>query len=107
MCGGVRMRPRRGILTAVTAAAALVLASPGLAAAAGSGQRAAPRTIYAAPDGTGTACVAAAPCSVAQAQQRVRGLDRDLHGDLTVRLAPGTYRLSQPLTLDARDSGSN
>jgi hypothetical protein len=41
------------------------------------------------------------------ARDLVRGRNRALAADLTVRLAPGTYRLTQPLELDARDSGSN
>jgi len=84
-------------------AAVTVLASPGAAVA---GAPATP-TIYVAPGGSGSACTSWRPCSLGQAQQRVRSLDRDLRSDLIVRLAPGDYRLSRPLSLDARDSGSN
>ncbi|MFF4488629.1 fibronectin type III domain-containing protein [Streptomyces sp. NPDC001544] len=41
-----------------------------------------------------------------RARDLVRARVADLHGDLTVHLAPGTYRQSEPLVLDARDSGT-
>src|SRR4051812_33567571 len=94
---------KRWYFSAGVAVAATVLMSP-WAAVAGSP---ATRTIYAAPGGSGSACTSWRPCSLGQAQQRVRSLDRDLRSDLVVRLAPGDYRLSRPLSLDARDSGSN
>jgi hypothetical protein len=45
--------------------------------------------------------------TIEHAQQLVRQLDSNMSGDITVELTNGTYRLSAPLTLDARDSGSN
>jgi hypothetical protein len=45
--------------------------------------------------------------TVGRAQQLVRSLDSDMHSDITVRLESGTYRLTQPLTLGAQDSGIN
>ena len=45
--------------------------------------------------------------TVTAAQSLVRSLDPDMHGDITVELESGTYRLSAPLTLGASDSGSN
>ena len=45
--------------------------------------------------------------TVAKAQQLVRARDQHLGSDLTVHLAPGTYRLTQPLELTTQDSGSN
>ncbi|MEU5597713.1 fibronectin type III domain-containing protein [Streptomyces sp. NPDC020298] len=41
-----------------------------------------------------------------RARDLVRARVADLHGDLTVHLAPGTYRQTEPLALDARDSGT-
>src|SRR6266545_1962033 len=41
-----------------------------------------------------------------RARDLVRTLNQNLTGDLVVSLADGTYQLTQPLTLDARDSGS-
>ncbi|WP_307804927.1 fibronectin type III domain-containing protein [Streptomyces sp. VRA16 Mangrove soil] len=42
-----------------------------------------------------------------RARDLVRARAHDLTADLTVHLAPGTYRGTKPLVLDARDSGSN
>lgn len=42
-----------------------------------------------------------------QARDLVRERAAHLRADLTVHLAPGVFRLSEPLTLDARDSGGN
>src|SRR4051794_33750077 len=104
--GVVPMGVQRTFVAAGTVAVALGLASAPQAAAA-SPAVASAGTISAAPGGSGAACTAVRPCSLAQAQLRVRALDRDLRRDLVVRLAPGDYRLARPLTLDARDSGSN
>src|SRR5439155_22871014 len=41
-----------------------------------------------------------------RARDLVRGLNQSMTGDIVVSLADGTYQLSQPLTLDARDSGT-
>ncbi|HTX22896.1 MAG TPA: hypothetical protein VMD27_13690 [Candidatus Aquilonibacter sp.] len=40
------------------------------------------------------------------ARDLVRDMDQNMSGDITVWLAGGTYRLTEPLTLDARDSGT-
>jgi hypothetical protein len=63
--------------------------------------------IYAAPDGSGPACSVAVPCSITGAQAKVRELELDFNRDIHVVLADGTYRLTAPLRLDARDSGTN
>jgi hypothetical protein len=39
------------------------------------------------------------------ARDLVRGMNQNMASDITVWLAGGTYRLTQPLTLDAKDSG--
>ncbi len=41
-----------------------------------------------------------------RARDLVRGRNQQLAADLTVYIAPGTYRLARPLVLDARDSGA-
>ncbi|MBV9468621.1 MAG: hypothetical protein JOZ57_05200, partial [Abitibacteriaceae bacterium] len=41
------------------------------------------------------------------ARDLVRRINRNMGGDVTVYLHGGTYRLTQPLILDASDSGSN
>ncbi|GIH15407.1 hypothetical protein Raf01_35790 [Rugosimonospora africana] len=90
----------------VGAAVACLMAFPGFAAA-GPPPGPGAEQVYAAPHGAGPSCSRGRPCSLAGAQQRVRALDRDMRRDITVTLAPGTYRLDQPLRLDTRDSGSN
>ncbi|MBV9259139.1 MAG: fibronectin type III domain-containing protein [Ktedonobacteraceae bacterium] len=42
-----------------------------------------------------------------RARDLVRSLNRNMHGDIIVFLEGGVYRLSQPLMLDQRDSGTN
>jgi hypothetical protein len=42
-----------------------------------------------------------------RARDLVRQRNARLTADLTVHLAPGTYRLTEPLVLDARDGGGN
>ncbi|GAA1447910.1 right-handed parallel beta-helix repeat-containing protein [Leifsonia poae] len=69
--------------------------------------QAAPSSIYyAAPDGKNAGhCSASMPCSLERAQHVLRPAVK--HGDVTVQLADGTYRLSQPLTFDAGDGGGD
>ncbi|MEV5481542.1 right-handed parallel beta-helix repeat-containing protein, partial [Streptomyces sioyaensis] len=64
-------------------------------------------TYYASPNGSGTTCTQAAPCTLAQAKSTVRSLTAAMTGDLVVELAGGTYDLSSTLTFDASDSGKN
>ncbi|HTV62796.1 MAG TPA: fibronectin type III domain-containing protein [Verrucomicrobiae bacterium] len=40
------------------------------------------------------------------ARDLVRAMDQNMTGDITVWLAGGTFRLNEPLTLDAEDSGT-
>ncbi|MEU3654211.1 right-handed parallel beta-helix repeat-containing protein [Streptomyces sp. NPDC032161] len=87
--------------TAATATAALLtalLAAPTALAAPGA------RTLYAAPDGNGTACTAARPCTLEGARDRAR---TETGRDVRVLLKDGTYRLTEPLRLGAADSGKN
>jgi len=45
--------------------------------------------------------------TLAHARDLVRAMNANMTTDITVELESGTYRLDQPLTLDAADSGSN
>ncbi|MFC5910508.1 RICIN domain-containing protein [Streptacidiphilus monticola] len=92
--------PARIAATAVITFAA-ALAVPTTARAAVS------TTVYASPTGGGTACSAAAPCSLTQAKANVEAIDGNMSGDIVVQLAGGTYRLTAPLSLGTADSGSN
>ncbi|MFK8905769.1 fibronectin type III domain-containing protein [Streptomyces sp. YS-3] len=108
----LRSTPARAVLTAVLAA--LVLAGPGLVPSAGAGSRAAPRTaeVHVSPSGRDAADGTAA--HPVRTLTRARDLAREkaahygsahYSGDITVRLAAGTYRTAGPLVLDGRDSG--
>ena len=103
-----RLRHLFTLGSAGLAAFALVIGAPVAASAAGS--RAAGTTIYVSPHGddsdSGTS-LGQAVRTLARAQQVVRSLDGNMTGDITVELASGTYRLSQPLAFGAQDSGTN
>src|SRR6266516_715712 len=91
---------------AVIGAAALAAAALLVALPAGAATQA---TVYVSPGGndanTGTS--ASQPVKTLQrARDIVRTLNQGMTGDLVVSLANGTYQLSQPLTLDAQDSGT-
>jgi Right handed beta helix region/Fibronectin type III domain len=64
--------------------------------------------IYVSPTGNDSnAGTEARPVQTLQrARDLVRSRNRAMTSDITVQLAPGTYRLNQPLILDARDSGT-
>ncbi|MFN8075166.1 MAG: right-handed parallel beta-helix repeat-containing protein [Kineosporiaceae bacterium] len=64
---------------------------------------AAPAVVYASPDGSGTACSPASPCSLTAAAARVRAVNSS--AGVTVQLSDGTYRLAAPLQLRAEDGG--
>ncbi|MGW4397839.1 right-handed parallel beta-helix repeat-containing protein [Amycolatopsis nivea] len=72
-----------------------------------------PMTVYAAPGADappGNPCSQPRPCSLSQAQQRVRhllGTGVGNHRDIVVKLASGSYYLSAPLALGPQDSGRN
>ncbi|MFC8514545.1 fibronectin type III domain-containing protein [Streptomyces sp. NPDC057257] len=95
---------RRGALVTLVTAV-LALGVPGLAAPA----QAASSDLYVSPAGDDHADGSARhPVRTLQrARDLVRARAADLTSDLTVHLASGTYRQSGPLTLDARDSGTN
>lgn len=87
----------RGTAAAATAAVlTALLAAPAAQAAPGT------RTLFAAPDGRGTSCTVARPCT----PEAARDLARTVTGhDVRVLLKDGTYRLDEPLKLGAADSG--
>jgi hypothetical protein len=92
------------LLSAGTAAAAGVLATGLISAAAANA--AGPQLIYAAPNGSGTQCSPGTPCSITTAQQAARH-DRTEHVEnVQVILDDGTYRLTAPLDFGPADSGS-
>ncbi|WP_439657034.1 RICIN domain-containing protein [Lentzea sp. HUAS TT2] len=92
------VRGRIALAASAAVVAALAFAPPASAATT---------TLYASPSGTGTACSAAAPCSLTGAQAAVRSRNTAMSGDIVVELAGGTYRLTTPFRLTAADSGGN
>ncbi len=64
-----------------------------------------PTVVVASPGGTGTACTAVDPCSLAQAQQMARALVPTMQSDVDVQLEDGVYSLTQPLAFGPEDSG--
>ena len=61
------------------------------------------RTVHAAPDGSGDACRADAPCGLTAARDAAREVAGQ--GEVTVQLADGRYRMAEPLELTSEDSG--
>ncbi|SFO09392.1 Right handed beta helix region [Streptomyces sp. cf124] len=94
-----RLRSWLATAAVLTASTAAVLTQAGPAFAAGT-------TLYAAPNGSGTACSTSQPCSLPQAKTQVRASNDAMTGDITVELADGTYRLSSPLAFTSADSGT-
>ncbi|WP_198676001.1 right-handed parallel beta-helix repeat-containing protein [Kribbella monticola] len=96
-----RPRRRSSVVLALLGTAA-VIASAGLSPLTA---QAAPATVYyTAPDGKDSGhCSQSKPCSLERAQKVVRPAAK--HGDVTVKLADGNYRLSTPLRFSAEDGG--
>jgi Fibronectin type III domain/NPCBM-associated, NEW3 domain of alpha-galactosidase len=97
---------RPAVLTLVTATA--VVAGAGLAAAPA--EAAAATVVWVSPSGNdgnpGTS--RQQPLRTPErARDVVRSMNRNMAGDIAVTLLPGTYRLAQPLALDAQDSGTD
>lgn len=90
-----------------TAAACLVAAAAASFGFTGGPPRAAPGPdiLHVAPDGRGSSCSTAQPCSLETARQRTRALVPDATGDVVVELRGGTYRLTSPFRLGVEDSG--
>lgn len=79
---GLRSWLATAVLLTASAAAVLVQAGPAFAATT---------TLYAAPNGTGTACSASQPCSLIQAKTNV-AINGSMTVDITIMLADGTHR---------------
>ncbi|HVX42507.1 MAG TPA: fibronectin type III domain-containing protein, partial [Mycobacteriales bacterium] len=82
----------------------------GVAAAVAAPAAAGPPTqLYVAPAGTGSACSAAAPCSLETAQAHVRSATGSMKSDIVVNLGSGTYHRSAPwqLSAAAHDGGTH
>jgi hypothetical protein len=101
------MTARRALIVPAMVAGTLLAASAAAAPASTASPPPPALTLYAAPNGDGPLCLPSRPCSIEQAQRVVRVLAPVMRQDITVRLAPGTFRLTEPLTLDSRDSGRN
>jgi chitodextrinase len=99
-----RLRLLVGALALAVGATGFLTAGPAQAAAPGD---AGALYLYASPDGTGSACAQHNPCSLTEAQAKLRQFNQNMQHDIVVQLADGTYPLSQPLTFTAADSGSN
>ncbi len=100
-------RPGTRRRTVWTAALSAILLTVAGVVAPTTAHAAVTATVYASPTGSGTACSAAAPCSLTQAKSSVEAIDGSMSGDIVVQLAGGTYRLSAPLSLGSADSGTN
>jgi hypothetical protein len=57
--------------------------------------------------GSGKECSYESPCSLLEAQNRVRLVNENMRADVVVYLRGGSYLLSSPLRLTSEDSGSN
>ncbi|WP_406300126.1 right-handed parallel beta-helix repeat-containing protein [Embleya sp. NBC_00888] len=99
--------PRTARRAAVLGTAVAVTASALVSAAAGGASAAAPTVVHVSPTGGGRACSPGAPCDLAGAQAKVRTRTAHMTKDVEVRLAGGTYRVTDPLTFGPRDSGRN
>jgi beta-glucuronidase len=91
------MRARTAVAAALLAAGAFALPAAPAAQA-----DPAPRTLHAAPHGTGTDCTAGRPCSVEAARDAARTVTGRA---VRVELQGGTYELTEPLKLGPEDSG--
>jgi NPCBM-associated, NEW3 domain of alpha-galactosidase len=100
-------KPQRLAASAALTLAAASLAVGGLAATAQAATTSRPVTLYASPDGSGTACTFAAPCGVSGAKAAVERSDGHMTSDIDVDLAGGTYHVPGGLQLSPQDSGSN
>ena len=102
------MRSLAFAASTVTAAALVTLSAVTPANAA---PRAVQATFYASPDGDGTVCSSASPCTLDGARDKVRTVNADMTGDIVVDLLDGTYDLSSTFTLSedatTHDSGTN
>jgi lysophospholipase L1-like esterase len=95
----------RWISAALGTALAVVALAPAVAAAPALGG--ASTTVFAAPTGNGSRCSSNQPCSITEAQAKVRELAPRMRDDIVVSLKGGTYQLNAPLIFTEADSGRN
>ncbi|MFD4507518.1 hypothetical protein [Streptomyces sp. NPDC058457] len=84
-----------GLLTALLAGATVAVGAAPVSAAAD------PVVYSVAPNGTGSACSAAAPCGLLTAQSKVRAATSTMTTDIDVVLADGKHQLDAPLFFDS------
>ncbi len=99
----------RAARTAVVLLAALAAGGPTAGIAVAQPAAAAASTVFVSPTGNDAnpGTTADRPLrTLSRARDLVRTLNQAMTTDLTVSLAGGVYQLTQPLTLDARDSGT-
>ncbi|MFD8498244.1 right-handed parallel beta-helix repeat-containing protein [Amycolatopsis sp. NPDC059657] len=99
--------PLRDRLRSCLAAVAVLTASAGGVLALATPASAATKTLYVAPNGSGSTCSANSPCAIPQAKTKVRAINDAMTSDIAVMIADGTYRLTEPLTFTSADSGTN
>ena len=100
-----RLRPVRSLC----AAFALAMTAWSVSVAPAAHAAPAPVEFYVAPTGSDTNAGTTADSpfqTLARAQQAVRAVDQATSGEITVNLAGGTYRQTQPLTFTAADSST-
>lgn len=95
------------IKRSIAAVMAALLGTVSVAAAPSPASAGTQATYVASPAGSGTACTAAAPCSLTGVRDKVRAVNGGMSGDIVVQLRAGTYVLSGPLAFGAADSGTN
>jgi hypothetical protein len=97
----------RSLVVRAVTVSALVLGTVGASSLAGLPPALADPTVtlYASPNGSGTACSQAAPCSLGQAKSNA-GIWA-IGYNVVVDLYGGTYQLTSTLTFGPSDSGSN
>jgi hypothetical protein len=98
--------------SAVAAGAVLTALLTMLAAPATATSHSVQATYYAAPNGSGSDCTSASPCSLDGARDKVRTVNGSMTGDIVVKLKDGTYeRGTTSFTLTenttVHDSGTN
>jgi hypothetical protein len=94
-------------ITVASLAAAGLTTVAGLPAANAAARSSRPAVLYASPDGRGTTCTAAVPCSLTRARSRVEQLSLRMQTDIEVDLEGGTYHLPGGFQLGPADSGRN
>ncbi|MCK0147282.1 right-handed parallel beta-helix repeat-containing protein [Arenibacter sp. F26102] len=64
-------------------------------------------TYYGSPNGNGSACTLANPCSLEGVRNKVRTVNKNMSGNIIIKLLPGTYVRNTMFKLNTEDSGTN